>query len=205
VQERERRELELLRTGRPAEAPESPREDTRQRQEIAARREAVLAELRRRMREPGGADETGDDFSGVLVQIPGTSGPIVVRRVPRAAPSPGPAPAPPTPTRSRGAPATVTPQRPQRVKRSGRPPRQSMPAPQSPVKSGVGLRLATPPEIEETHRTTTDDGGGVAAQAAAALVDARALTPKDWRRAFIMREILEPPPGLRELGDHLPG
>lgn len=172
--QRERRELEQLRTGRPVAEPAIPPEELRRQREVNTRREAELAELRRRM-----AGQTPTE--GILIQIPGTSGPIVVQRVPRQAP----------------APAGSGPQRqgrPQRSKRSGKPARS---APAAAPKAAPARRALQPAvEAEETRRLTTDSTADTPA-APESWMGTENWTPADWRRAVLIREVLGTPLGLR--------
>lgn len=223
--ERERRELEMLRTGRVRDADAPPvatgGEGDRLR-DLAARRQAQLQELRRRAQERMRAErgEGGPRQESPVVYIPGSAGPVVVERgrtprPPATTPPPRPVPAGRTPVPVRrpgqgGQPVTPRPARvgpapePQR-RRSAQPPpvrepsrRRAEPVarPSAPPPPRVDPAAAVPPAPVAAGAAARR--GPVAA--GAALLGGRRMTPEEWRRAFIMKELLSEPVGLRDPG-----
>lgn len=204
--ERRRREEEILRTGRDPLArpqPAEAAEEHRRVQEIVTRREAELQELRRRQAtramRPGGSGETP---GGILIQIPGTRAPIVVKPIPRGARMFPPAAPIPAPT---GRPPG-TPARPARPARTRGTPGGKRPAPQrKPEPAG------TSPQEHGAHSAGFEERPPASSPAItpgsvrpAAVV--QNMTPDDWRRAFVMRELLAPPLAARDpsAGDREP-
>lgn len=178
---RQRRELEQLRTGRAAEEPAVSAEQTRRQREVNQRREAELAELRRRIGTAGG-QPAGES---ILIQIPGSSGPIVVQRAPR----------------TRTEPEHPAPQRrPQRAKRGGRNPRTA-------AVQGSPRRMDDAPDTGVTQRLIADGAVAIGPPAgetpAAATLGVGAWTAEDWRRAFVIREVLGSPLALRGPDDRV--
>lgn len=187
--ERRRRQEELLRTGRDPLAEPAPPDDggeeRRRQHEIAARREAELQELRRRQagapiaQRPAPAQVQVPP--GILIQIPGTSSPIVVKPLPgggrvTTARTPAPPQRQPRPARPRGPRPTKRP-----AERKPEPVQRDTPRPS--------------PALEQLPPPTSPD---------AAAPSPHPTTPEEWRRAIIMREILSPPlaarpPGNRDL------
>lgn len=163
----EHRELEILRTGRdPAGGPSG---DAVRQRELAARREAQLAELRRRAQqrstqlpEPG---RTPPTMSAPMRSIPGSTGPTVPMGLPpRAGPRQGP---------------------------------KASPRPQ-PQKKGKG-RPAPQPEPVSTHTLVTAAPEAVTFEEMGRLNRSPVVTPlaprtpEEWRRAIIANEIMMPP------------
>ncbi len=200
--ERRRREEEILRTGRdPVARPQTAEAVAEQRrvQEIVARREVELRELRRR--QSGGAPRpAGTGEPGILIQIPGTRAPIIVRPIPRGTRMVPPVPAPPT--------RPPAPQaRPARPARSRGTPPASRPGTRRPVPQRKPESSIAPPQDEGAYAQAAMPGAGRPEAPAAPTgtpgsvrppVVGPAMTPEDWRRAFVMRELLAPPLAVRD-------
>lgn len=227
--ERERRELEMLRTGRALE-PETPPvatgADSDRLRDLAARRQAQLQELRRRAQERTRAERGpgGPGRESPVVSIPGSAGPIVVERTrtprpPVAAPPPRPVPLgrSPAPVRRSGQGAAQPPiaSRTARMgpspadqrRRPAQPPqrepsrRRAEPvtrpaAPPPPAAEAPSPAAVPPPQLVGSHRGSFSTG--------AVMVAGQKLTPDEWRRAFIVKELLSAPIALRDPGaaDH---
>lgn len=181
---RRRREEEILRTGRdPLRAPPTPeaREEQRRIDAVVARRESELQELRRRQ---AGARPTGSgEPPGILIQIPGTAGPIVVKPVPR--PRPGPAPTRAEAPMPQPRPGRQGRQRPPGAQRQTRKP---APRPSEPQPS---------PLVERSELMPTEPAQPAPAPSLVRALAAAPQTPDEWRRAIVLREVLAPPLGLR--------
>ncbi len=198
--QRRRREEEILRTGRdPHAAPPGPEvlEERRRQQEVASRRESELQELRRRQGArmggpiaPGPGSAAPTSGGGILIQIPGTAGPIVVKPVPRATRPPSapprtpqrqatPQPRPPRPARTRAGPA-------------GKPPKRPAPRPLEPTTPP----LESPQEARPLTGASPETPGSGATEARPGLLG-QPMSPEDWRRALVTREILSAPLALR--------
>ncbi len=214
--ERRRREEEILRTGRDpmAAAPTAEAlEERRRAQEIAARREAELQELRRRQSAAQSPQAgSGELPPGILIQIPGTRGPIVVKPIPRGR---GPQPAigsrvgdhtrvqpplqarPPqgAPTRDPSRSGTPPQPRPARSSRTRATKRAAQQASRdaSPHQADTGVRSPSPRPDDPTAGIH-----GIKPEAVRPPIVGRAMTAEDWRRAFVMRELLSPPLGVRD-------
>lgn len=194
--ERRRREEEILRTGRDPLArpqPAEAAEEHRRVQEIVARRESELQELRRRQAtrttRPAGPGETA---GGILIQIPGTRAPIIVKPIPRGARMFPPAAPIPAPTGR----APGTPPRPARPGRTRGTPGGKRPAPQrkpEPVGTSPQEQGAHSPAAGSEERQPAIAPGSVRPAAVG-----KNMTPEDWRRAFVMRELLAPPLAVRD-------
>ncbi len=185
---KQKRVEEALRTGKglePADQPAISPSDA-----LEARRRAQLEELRRRGRERK---------SGAMARIPGSTGPTV----------PMPRPGSAAPARS-----SLPPVPP--VRRSGRPAAPARPAPaagRTGAKPTSGSRrqqqaakpVPRPLQVEESgaRRLVPDSpiSSSAALPPARAASDGSPETPvahvADWRRALIMKEILDPPMALR--------
>ncbi|MBX3376110.1 MAG: hypothetical protein KF678_03805 [Phycisphaeraceae bacterium] len=181
----EERKREMLRTGRdPGEVfvpPVMVSEEDQRRAEIAARREAQLAELRRRaqLRQQGQVPRT----------IPGSAGPTVPR--PTARPQPTARPKIQTQEAlQRGndlSPPRATAPRQTARAQTSRPTSAKKPAVRPVVveEEPVTQRLV-PEQAEASRRVMSPVVVGVPS------------TPEEWRRAIIANEILSPPLAVRE-------
>jgi hypothetical protein len=205
VQEQiERRELELLRTGRAtteapqaqaaASGPPSQSEVDRRIEELRRRREAMA----RRRVEEGGRTAT-PPISPTPPAPPqdrpmvfaGTSGPFVPPR-----PRPVVLVPPPVPQQAR-----TTPSRPRRDAR----PDEAQRAKPTARASGRGNLAST---LEKRDAARADQIAQTAPPAPAPAprsADAVPRSAAEWRRALISREVLAPPLGLRSSGDTPPG
>jgi len=185
----EQRKLEMLRTGRdPNEVAVSAEvsEQAERQREIAARREAQLAELRRRAQarqqgeaSPPVAPPVGPSVAtmrGPVLRIPGSTGPTV-----------------PPPLESRAlrntTPQGQVPIRPNQKREQQRPAKPVRMPKAQPVARAVD------DDEEVTHRLVPDDVVGRRAMPVVSAVAPR--TPEEWRRALIANEILSPPLALR--------
>lgn len=203
---RQKRLEDALRTGHGAEAESASEVDP-----AAARRQAQLEELRRRARSrasqagvPGAASGRPPTAPGPVVSAPPQArGNRQLGREPQPARSPARAPAPP-PLRPASRP--VPPQRPapgaaRQGQRTAAAParRQAQPQPARPAKpppreeAPVVRRLVaeappTPPPVLSRHETE-------------AVLDFQTASLADWRRAIVMREVLDPPLALRPPAD----
>jgi hypothetical protein len=195
----ERRKLESLRTGRSEEAPAAP--TASRQQDLAAKRQAQLEELRRRAadraRQHGqqpGPVVTGAPMprpvpakiqrSAPITYIPGSSGPIVVtpRRPDRAPQRSVPAPSRKASRRQqqqpRQAPAGPRPQQ-----------QQQQPSVSGDTSHGLLTDINTPSAPSQTTSLQPS-----------AHKDANSLIPSgidEWRRALVTREVLAPPLAIR--------
>lgn len=175
-EERERRESERLRTGRTAAAPVPSPQDLQ-----AERRRAQLEELRRRAAERARrqAPQPTARTDRVVIQVPGSSGPIVVSRAPKL-----PVPARvPVPQRSR----------PQKTARAGERARPAQSAKRRPRPEPV------PEPIEEAPaRGLAQPTRPIELLTPPSVHDAVPRTAADWRRAMIMSEIFGHPVSMRQ-------
>lgn len=203
---RRRRDEELLRTGRDPRGGRPGDDDERRRREaVIARRQAELEELRRRQAASSGgtaADVTGPP-GGILIQIPGVPGPVIVRPIPRAQRPPGATSSPAVPGRSpAGAPSAARPKRPGRSRpvpspSAARPARATAPAVRAPgsvaAPASSGLEHPSPGSIAPAVTPPPELNRSI--------VSGVLMSPEDWRRAIMMHEILSPPLALRDPDD----
>jgi len=217
AKDRERRleaaRLEALRTGRPvaevlgaqtaattAQPPASPSDRV---QELARRRQEQLQELRRRQQAARQQQTQARTLPGPAQPRPGG-----VLRPPTPPQRPLPRAGQPIPQRSAPRPGQPFPQRPgQRLPGAARPvplPPKQRQRPPAPVPAPKPAQAPTEPE---PVRAATPIAQAPAPQppTAAPLVGAvtilgHQMTPADWRRFVIAREILDPPLALREPG-----
>lgn len=176
----EQRQLEVLRTGRDpaAETHQDSAEAQRQR-ELAARREAQLAELRRRAQQRA-TQQSGEPASRPTMATP----PVAPPPVPRSQPMP-------PPTGPATAPARIAPRQTARIQS------QSQPLPAARAKSKQAARAPEP--VAHHHEEI------VIARPAAPVIQVNApRTPEEWRRAIIANEIMSPPLAIREAPPSLP-
>lgn len=205
----ERAAHEALRTGRDpneviadlrvatAQAEAQPAQRRSQTNEIEARRRAQLEELRRRAQARRQAATSGASSGpGGATMTPGRG--ATVAAPPRR---PGTAPQPtrrPTPT------APARPTQPRPITGAIRPPARPGMATQRRRSEPVPTPAMVQPEFERTSRLLEDRPGYAPARVerpSSAEADAiRAMAPTDWRRAIIMREILDQPVALRSGG-----
>lgn len=174
----EARQREMLRTGRdPVQEGGASTEEELRRRELAARREAQLAELRRRAM----ARQQGSGARGSTAPTARVEGPPVEEARPE------PARTAPTMTPVEIRPAERRPtMRPVQAKPVQRPAKQAK------------ARTARPyvPEPEpETHRLVMDEP---VARRPVVVVPGVPQSPEEWRRAIIANEILSPALTLRE-------
>ena len=201
-QEAERRRLEALRTGRDVEpgrpaAPmtQDPRQAPQDLEQLARKRAAQLQELRRMQQQrqrAGGAASPSASADQVILRVPGSSGPTV----PGTRPTPLPMPAgraPPGRPPQRPMPAQRPPRQDRRPapRPQPAPPRQAAPSPKP--------RPAPAPEIADRPEpqppaTSLAEPAPHAPNRMPVLWGTRA---PDWRRAFLMSEILSAPVSSR--------
>ncbi len=184
---------ESLRTGKgiePTDQQPPPPADA-----LEARRRAQLEELRRRGRERA---------AGAMARIPGSPGPTVPMptRPGRTAPARSPVPPPvrptarqtppsrPAPTAGRPVPKPSAASRRQQQKQSARP---SPPPPR--VEEAEVRRLV--PDAPISSLTTLPP----ARAASDGSPEVHVAFVADWRRALILKEILDPPMALRDESD----
>jgi hypothetical protein len=192
---RQKQMEEALRTGRPV--GEEPQPTARAEADlVAARRKAQLEELRRRARERA-------QPSGPIASIPGSPGPTVPmgRPAPQARPQAQPQqrpqrPAtnqrPTSPSRPAQRPPTSPPARTgrqgagqsaERRQAPAPPPPRPVMAPPEPSRRLVPEAPVAPRPVEVARRS--------------GVLSVRTASVADWRRAIIMREVLDPPLALR--------
>lgn len=197
----EERQREMLRTGRdpgdlsvniPANVPMPDTSQTQRQRETSARREAQLAELRRRaqMRQRGAPTAPNAPPTAPpppIRSIPGSSGPTVPQRrtafqQPRTGPQGQMSQRPISQERAR--PQSQSEPRPQRQSRPVKAkPRPILPP--APIEEEETTHRLVPEEITSTRRVSP-------------VVSAAApQTPEEWRRAIIANEILSPPMAMR--------
>lgn len=192
------RQREMLRTGRdPGEqqtqmGPVGSEEDQRRR-EIATRREAQLAELRRRaqMRQQQGDRPIAPP---PILSGPATTSSPSPPPVPRTRPMSAPLGSSGTtvPQRASMGPTPAPPARPSRT--PVRPPQRAKPVKQFKIAKAP----APPPEIEgesSTHRLVLEEASP---RRTAVVIMGTPSTPEEWRRAIIVNEILAPPLSMRD-------
>lgn len=207
--ERERRQMEMLRTGKPGEnepPPAAPTSDAERLRDLAARRQAQLQELRRRAQERvragQGRPQQPSREPPPLIFIPGTTGPTVPQQRPGQRPAarsrvPQPAPArTPVPAR----PGRATPGQDQRARQP-----QPVPRPPQPTRRRDDLRRLTrapepapPPAVPVAPAPPATARGAPHRPAGGVLLDPSRISAADWRRAIVMNELLSPPLSLRE-------
>ncbi len=178
----EQRQLEALRTGRnPAAENQQDSGEAQRQRELAARREAQLAELRRRAQqrasqqagEPAPRPTPPIATPPIPQYIPGSSGPTVPPR-------------PPSPVR--------TPPR-----QTARVQSQSQPLPAVRAKQKQSAAAPITAHIDHLHDEV------VIPRTPSPVIHASApRTPEEWRRAILASEILSPPLAIREAPPSLP-
>lgn len=217
-----RREMERLRTGR--EPGESETATQMQRaQELAARRQAQLQELRRRQQErsrqqqqvrtepvqlgpagtrqptlspPTGLPRSQPGRQPPIVWVPGSSGPTVPQRGPtplRRPPQQQPTLRPQPTARPRPQPAARPAPQQQQPLRASRP-SLFQPPPEAPPPPP---RPAGPPPLTPAREAYVQQG-----PAPSLLSSIKPRSRDEWRRAIILHEVLSPPIGQRAA--HLP-
>lgn len=217
----EKRTLETLRTGREPTEGEVPPSVTSRQQELAAKRQAQLEELRRRQQER--ARQQTQPRPSATVELPR----------PRA---PQPAPGPTRPPRAQppivfipgsSGPIVVTPRKPARpgpqARTPARPPAQQVPRagkrPAAAPRQRPSQRIApAQPQERPAASASTSHGllSDINTQAPTAPVDLPTgqnmergenipRTPGEWRRALVMREVLSKPLALRAPGEDVLG
>jgi hypothetical protein len=220
-----RRELERLRTGREPGAEVESVDQMQRTQELQARRQAQLQELRRRQQErsrvqqtqvrtvearigpgatatpptaPGAGTATGGTRQPPLVWVPGSSGPTVPQRSPTTGRKTTAAPPPATRPRQTAGPRPQAGTRPQ-------PTARVEPMARAPRKSIFQTPPAPPPPPPPPPPVVP--AREVYARTAARPAAPGSFTPKssaDWRRAIIMHEILSPSKAMRPAEDDRP-
>lgn len=222
--EQERRRDEMLRTGRdvyagpagpqtvPTEVAMPPSADpqTRRREELARRRREQIEELRRRAAARQAGQRPGPQPTSPVparAQVPSQPGPAaggppqdLVIQLPGGRVLRIPAPQQPQGSQPQPQPRPQ-PQRPKRQPQP-RPQSKSQPKPQpvalDPAYSGESTteaRLGKPLSVQQTPEEVYAIPSGVARPIP---VLEKPMTPADWRRAIVMREILDRPLALRD-------
>jgi hypothetical protein len=200
----ERRELEVLRTGRDVGMPRAAASPGTATQRARSEAERRIEELRRRRDElvrrraagtsaptaaqtppqatPASAPPRARPEPPPLIFIPGSSGPIVVAR-PRV--QPAPLPVPPAPARVRTVASPIAPLNapPVAKARTG--------AGKAPARGVAGslvakLDKAAAVAAAAQPASTSSEGSAMGLQAVL-------RTPAEWRRAIVVRELLSPP------------
>gem|GEM_PF-1355433 len=214
-QERERRRLEALRTGRglretaaarPSHTVLSPA--AQHAQQIAQRRQAQLERLRRQQALRAAMSRSSGTPSPGTPRIPSAPGTgLAGRGVASAGPHPVLRTTPPGPGAARTPSAGPRPARPQRA--SSTPPR----LPPEQIRALRRRRASSrasrtpPPEAEPIRRIVPDVRSDDRSEEPSPSSRRSALGEmdrQDWRRAVLIREILDPPLAIRE-EDHLGG
>jgi FtsZ-interacting cell division protein ZipA len=221
--EKARREMERLRTGREP-GPETESADQMQRaQELQARRQAQLQELRRRQQErartqqttvtleearigPASAQPTANAGTGAgtapsrqspIVWVPGSSGPTVPQRSPTTARRPQTPQTAGTKPRQQTTP-TARPQVATRPQQTTRHEPLGKPASKSLFRAPPPPPPPPPPVVPA--REVYDRTG----KRTPLTKSVRPGSAEEWRRAIIMHEILSPSLAMRSAGDDSP-
>jgi hypothetical protein len=211
LEARRRAELEALRTGRPVEPPQ-PEPSARQRlEELARKRRQAMARASGTQQAP--TPTTPAQTPGRVRQIVLPGGivleiPEELTQTPQPKPAPGQIPSQPQqrssarslqsqPQAGRDTPARSRPSRQQPSRRTDHQPRQAM----APVRPPAQPRTEREQE-PETQRTAAAASLLGAAPAAPPPAPKRLsitfpLSRTDWRRAVVLREVLDPPLALR--------